>query len=186
MSDKMQDNGEERMQKSLESLRLAFAKIRTGRANPALLEDIKVSCYGSETSLKQVANITVEEGRTLVVSPWDPKLLRDIEKSLLKSDVGITPTTMGAVIRMPLPALTEENRRQLIKTAKRETEKARIAVRNIRRDVLNSLKRRVKDKDISADADNQSQGRVQKLTDGYIAKMDAMLERKAEDLLDIN
>lgn len=173
------------MDKSLEALRQAFMKIRTARAHPSLLEDILVDCYNSQTPLKQLANITVQEGRTLAVSPWDMSLLPNIEKALLKSDVGITPTTSGNMIRMPLPPLTGENRKELSKTARQEAEKTRVAIRNVRRDLLADLKKGVKDKEISADEEKKGQNLVQKITDRYITGVDKLLVDKEADLLDV-
>lgn len=185
MPDKLQTEGEQRMHKSLDALRQALARIRTGRANPTLVEDVRVSCYGSEMPLKQVANVVVEGGRTLAISPWDPKLIRDIEKSLLKSDIGITPTLTGDVIRMSMPPLTEENRKKLVKVARQESEQARVAVRNIRRDLNGTFKNMTKDGTISEDEERRAQTSVQKMTDLYISKIGSMLERKEADLLDI-
>lgn len=183
---KVQQEGQQKMQKTLQSLQHNFAKIRTGRANTALLESVKVSCYGSNMPLKQMANVTVEEGRTLVVSPWDPKLLQDIEKALLKSDIGITPSTSNGVIRLPMPPLTEENRKQQVKIAKQEAERTRVAVRNIRRDINNSTKALVKSQELSTDEEKRINNQTQKITDANIAKINALLEQKESDLLDIS
>ena len=183
---KAQQEGQKKMQKTLESLRQNFAKIRTGRANPALLESVKVFCYGSNMPLKQVANVTVEEGRTLVVSPWDPKLLQDIEKALLKSDIGITPSTTSGAIRLPMPPLTEENRNQQVKAAKQEAERTRVTVRNIRRDINNSTKALIKNQELSADEEKRISNQTQKITDENIARINDLLKQKESDLLDIS
>lgn len=185
MLDEMQKDGELRMGKSLDALRQAFMKIRTGRAHPSLLEGVTVACYGAKTPLKQVANITVQDGRTLVISPWDMSLLKDIEKALLRSDIGITPTTSGDMIRMPLPPLTEENRKDLGKTARQAAEQARVAIRNVRRDILSKLKNKAKEKEIGTDDEKHGQSRIQKITDWHVAEADRLLADKEADLLDV-
>ncbi len=172
------------MQKAVESLQQAFAKIRSGRPSPALLEDVRVACYGGETQLKQIANIAVEEGRTLTVTPWDLKLLQDIEKALLKSEVGITPTVTGNILRLPMPPLTQENRKQQVKLARQEAEQARVAVRNIRRDLNNAARTLVKEQALSTDEEKRSQNQTQRLTDDHIHKIDQLLQQKEQEILD--
>lgn len=146
MIEEIQADADERMGKSVESLQAAFGRIRTGRANPSLLAGIEVSYYGTPTPLNQVASVSVEDARTLVISPWEKKLIPDIEKAILKSDVGITPNATSELIRVPLPALTEENRRDLAKQARHEAENARVAVRNIRRDAIGDIRELVKER----------------------------------------
>ena len=185
MIDDIRKDAEERMTKTLGSLDTAFAKIRTGRAHPSLLDGVSVSYYGSDTPLSQVANITVEEGRTLVVSPWERNLIPDIEKAILKSDLGLNPSTAADNIRLPMPPLTEENRRDLTKIAKAEAENARIAVRNIRRDANNDLKEFLKEKEITEDEQRRGEEQIQQLTDQMVKKIDTALESKEADLMEI-
>lgn len=183
MIDEICRDADERMGKSLESLQTAFARIRTGRANPSLLDGIEVSYYGNDTPLNQVASISVEDARTLVISPWEKKLVPDIEKAILKSDLGITPNTTSELIRVPLPALTEENRRDLAKQARHETENARVAIRNIRRDAIGDIRDLVKEKMASEDDARRGEEAIQKLTDKRIAQVDKALEGKEADLM---
>ncbi len=172
------------MNKTLASLDSAFAKIRTGRAHPSLLDGISVSYYGTNTPLNQLANITVEDARTLVISPWEKPIIPDVEKAILKSDLGLNPSTSGDNIRLPMPALTEENRRDLTKVAKTEAENARVAVRNIRRDANSDLKEFLKEKEITKDEEHDGEELVQKLTDSKIKKIDSALETKEADLME--
>jgi len=174
----------ERMGKSLDSLQQAFAKIRTGRANPSLLDTVMVAYYGTPTPLNQVASVSVEDARTLVVSPWEKPLVTEIEKAILKSDIGITPVSTGDVIRVPLPPLTEENRKDLAKLAKQESENGRIAIRNIRRDAINDIRELVKEKEATEDEGHQAEDRMQGLTDTRVAEVDAALAAKEADLMD--
>ncbi|TPE52828.1 ribosome recycling factor [Maribrevibacterium harenarium] len=178
-------DAEERMSKAVASVEVAFNKIRTGRAHPSLLDPIKVNYYGSESPLNQVANITVEDARTLGVSPWEAKMVPEIEKAIMKSDLGLNPVTTGNLIRIPLPALTEETRRNYAKQAKNEAENGRIAIRNIRRDANSTLKELLKEKEISEDDDRRGQDQVQKVTDKYIAQVDERLAAKEKDLMAI-
>ncbi len=173
------------MGKSLESLQTAFAKIRTGRANPALLDAVTVEYYGSPTPLNQVASITVEDARTLAISPWEKPLIPEIEKAILKSDIGITPVSTGDVIRVPLPPLTEENRKDLARLAKQEAENGRIAIRNIRRDAIADVRELVKEKEATEDEARRAEERVQGFTDSRVAEVDAALAAKEADLLEI-
>ena len=185
MIDEIQDDADERMGKTIEALHTSLAKIRTGRANPSLLDAILVSYYGNDTPLKQVASITVEDARTLAVAPWEKNLIPDIEKAILKSDLGITPATSGDLIRVPLPALTEENRRDLARHAKQEAENAKIAVRNIRRDAIADVRELVKEKEVAEDEARRAEERIQKLTDKRVAEIDAVLSAKEADLMEI-
>lgn len=184
MIDEIKDDADERMGKSIESLHSAFARIRTGRANPALLDEVSIEYYGSDTPVKQVATISVEEGRTLVISPWEKTNLTKIEKSIIASDLGLTPANNGEVIRLPLPPLTEENRRDLIRHARAEAEHTRVAVRNIRRDAIHDVRELVKEKMASEDEGHQAETELQEITDRRVAEVDATLEVKEKDLLD--
>lgn len=185
MIDEIKRETNQRMGKSLEALAHAFGRIRTGRANPAILEGIQVSYYGTDTPLNQVASISVEDARTLVISPWDKKLLADIEKAVLKSDLGITPASTADVIRIPLPPLSEENRRDLARHAKHEAEQGRVAIRNIRRDAISEIRELVKEKEISEDDARRAEEEIQKLTDKRISEIDHALSEKEADLLKI-
>ena len=173
----------ERMAKCVVALKGEFKRMRTGRASTSLLEHLKVEYYGAEMPLAQVANVVVEDSRTLAVTPWDKSMVPIIEKAILKSDLGLTPNTAGTVIRLPVPALTEERRRELVKAAKHETENARVAVRNVRRDVMNDLKEMLKEKLVSQDDEKRAHDEIQKLTDRYVAELDAVLAEKEKDLL---
>jgi ribosome recycling factor len=183
--DEIKRDTNQRMGKSLEALSHAFGRIRTGRANPAILEGIQVVYYGTETPLNQLASISVEDARTLLISPWDKKLLADIEKAILKSDLGITPASSSDVIRIPLPPLSEENRRDLARQAKHEAEQSRVAIRNIRRDAIGAVRDLVKEKSISEDDARRAEEDIQKLTDKKIADIDHALTEKEADLLRI-
>ena len=185
MIEDIRQDAEERMKKSLGSLDTAFAKIRTGRAHPSLLDGISVDYYGADTPLNQLANITVEDGRSLLVSPWEKPMIPKIEKAILKSDLGLNPSTSSDNIRLPMPPLTEENRRDLTKIAKAEAENARIAVRNIRRDANNDLKEFLKEKEITEDEARRGEDIVQKVTDDIIRQIDEALEAKEADLMEI-
>jgi ribosome recycling factor len=183
--DEIKQEMNQRMGKSLEALTHAFGRIRTGRANPTILDGIHVVYYGAETPLNQVASISVEDARTLLISPWDKKLLPEIEKAILKSDLGINPKGGQDVIRLPLPPLSEENRRDLAKHAKQEAESARVAIRNIRRDAISDVRDLVKEKEISEDDARRAEEDIQKLTDKRIADIDHALADKETDLLKI-
>jgi len=185
MIDEIRADADKRMGKSVESLQQAFARIRTGRANPSLLDGIEVPYYGTDTPLNQVASVTVEDARTLVISPWEKKLIPDVEKAILKSDLGLTPNSTSELIRLPLPALTEENRRDLAKHARQEAEHARVAIRNIRRDAISHVRDLVKDKDVAEDEAHRAEEAIQKLTDKRIAEVDKALESKEADLMAI-
>ncbi|MFW6041376.1 MAG: ribosome recycling factor [Guyparkeria sp.] len=183
MIDEIRADADERMSKSADALHTAFARIRTGRAHPSLLDGIQVSYYGVDTPLNQVASINVEDARTLVISPWEKKMVPDIEKAILKSDLGITPNATSDVVRVPLPALTEENRRDLAKQARNEAENARIAIRNIRRDAIGDIRELVKEKEAAEDDAHRGEEAIQKLTDKWIAEVDKALESKEADLM---
>lgn len=183
MINDIQKRTAERMQKSIESLKHEFAKIRTGRAHPSLLEHIRVSYYGNEVPLTQVANVAVEDARSLAVTPWERNMVQAVEKAIMASDLGLNPSTAGTVIRVPLPPLTEERRRDLIKVVRHEAENGRVAIRNIRRDANNELKAALKEKLISEDEDRRSQEQIQKTTDQFIKEVDKLLEQKEADLL---
>lgn len=185
MIDEMQKRTAERMGKSIEALKHELAKIRTGRAHPSLLDHVQVSYYGNNVPLSQTANITVEDSRTLAVAPWERNMIQAIEKAIMSSDLGLNPNTTGTVIRVPMPPLTEERRRDLIKVVRHEAENSKVAIRNIRRDANTDLKNAIKDKIISEDEERRGQDLVQKLTDQYVKEVDALLEIKEKDLLAI-
>jgi ribosome recycling factor len=185
MIDEIKADADERMGKSLESMQAAFAKIRTGRATPSLLNGITVDYYGVETPLSQVASVNVEDARTLAISPWEKQLVPVIEKALLKSDLGINPSTAGNVIRVPMPPLTEENRRDLAKVARQEAENGRIAIRNIRRDAISDIRELAKEKEVAEDDAHRAEEGIQKMTDRRIEEVDSALAAKEADLLEI-
>jgi ribosome recycling factor len=185
MINDVKDEARERMEKSLEALVHHFNKIRTGRAHPSLLEGIKVEYYGADSPLNQVANISVEDARTLTLSVWDRSMIPAVEKAIYKSDLGLNPVTAGEVIRIPMPMLTEETRRGFTRQAKQEAESARVSIRNARRDAMAMLKELVKDKEISEDDERRGQDEVQKLTDSYVAKIEQLLADKEADLMQI-
>ena len=185
MIDDLLNEAQERMEKSVSALESELSKIRSNRANPSLLEGLMVDYYGSPTPLKQVATLGAEDARTLTVTPWEKNLVAVIEKAIMNSGLGLNPCSAGTTIRVPMPALTEERRKDLIKVVRDEIEKARIAVRNIRRDVNNDFKELLKSKDISEDDEKRAQVRSQKLTDTYVAKIDAILAKKESDLMTI-
>lgn len=185
MIDDIKKDAALRMVKSLEALHHELAKIRTGRAHPSLLDHVMVSYYGSEMPIRQVANVIAEDSRTLAVTPWEKGMVQAVEKAIMQSDLGLNPNTAGTVIRVPMPALTEERRRDLIKVARHEAEQARVAMRNIRRDANADLKEMVKEKQISEDDERRGQEIVQKLTDQHVKDVDAALTAKEEDLMSI-
>jgi ribosome recycling factor len=174
-----------RMQKCVGVFRDQLKKMRTGRAHTSLIEHIKVDYYGSEVPLNQVANIATEDARTLTVSPWEKNMVPIIEKAIFKADLGLTPNTAGQVIRLPMPALTEERRRDIIKVMRSEAENARVAVRNVRREVMNDLKEMLKDKLIGQDDDRRAQEEVQKLTDKHVADIDHAMADKEKELMQV-
>ena len=185
MIDDIKKDAADRMAKSVDALTHELAKIRTGRAHPSLLDHIMVSYYGQDVPIRQVANINAEDARTLLVTPWERNMVQAIEKAIMQSDLGLYPNTAGTAIRVPMPPLTEERRRDLIKVARNEAEQARVAVRNIRRDANHELKELVKEKMISEDDERRGQEIVQKLTDQYIKDVDAVLAEKEQDLMSI-
>ena len=176
---------DERMQKSLDALAGNFNKIRTGRANPSILDGITVDYYGVETKLSMVANISVLDARTLSISPWEKQMAPEIEKAIIKSDLGLNPSTTGELIRLPMPPLTEETRKNFIKQAKAEAETARISIRNARRDAIAYIKELSKENEISKDEEHRAQDIIQKVTDKFINQVDASLKAKEEDLLEV-
>jgi ribosome recycling factor len=175
----------ERMGKSMEALSHNFNKIRSGRAHPSLLEGLKVEYYGSLTPITQMANISVEDARTLTLTAWDRSTIPEIEKAIYKSDLGLNPATAGEVIRIPMPMLTEEARKGFTRQARHEAESARVSVRSARRDAMSMLKELVKDKEISEDDERRGQDEVQKLTDGFVAKIEKLLAEKEAALMEI-
>lgn len=185
MIDEIKQETQERMQKSLEALAVNFSRIRTGRAHPGLLDGIYVDYYGADTPLSQVANVNVEDARTLAVVPWEKSMVQNIEKAIMKSDLGLNPATAGTVIRIPMPALTEETRRNYTKQAKNEAESARVSIRNARRDALSHIKDLEKEKEISEDDERRAQEEIQKFTDHFVAEVDKALIKKEEDLMEI-
>lgn len=174
-----------RMAKSVETLRHDLTKLRTGRAHTSLLDHIMVDYYGSEVPLRQVANVNVEDARTLIVTPWEKPMVAVIEKAIMKSDLGLNPNTAGTVMRIPLPSLTEERRKDMIKVVRQEAEGARVAVRNIRRDANNDFKELLKEKEISEDEDRRAQEQIQKLTDQAIADIEKVLQAKEAELMEV-
>ena len=185
MIDEILEDAESRMNKSVESLQHELIKIRTGRAHPSLLDHLTVDYYGSETPIKQVANVTVEDARTLMVTPWEKDMVKAVEKTIMKSDLGLNPSTAGTVIRIPMPALTEERRRDLVRVVKHEGESAKVAVRNIRRDANSDFKDLLKEKEISEDESHQAEDSVQKITDKYVIKVDEVLAVKEKELMEV-
>ena len=185
MIDDIRQETEARMGKALEALSHNFNKIRTGRAHPSILDTIRVEYYGSETPLNQLANINTEDARTLSVIAFDKAITPDIERAIMKSDLGLNPATAGEVIRIPMPVLTEETRKGYIKQARAEAESARVSVRNARRDGLGMLKELLKDKEISEDEERRGQDVIQKLTDDFVAEVEKALSEKETDLMAI-
>ena len=175
----------DKMDKSLSALRNAFNKIRTGRANPSILDDVKVDYYGNLTPINQTSNISVEEGRSLVISPWDKNLIPEIEKAILTSDLGLNPSTSSDLIRVTMPALTEETRQDYIKQARAEAENSRVSIRNIRRDANQSAKDQQQASEISEDDQRRLEDLIQKETDKFISIVDTELKNKESDLLEI-
>lgn len=185
MLDQMTRDATQRMSRCVSALRDHYRKMRTGRANTGLLDGLKVEYYGSEVPLSQIASITVEDSRTLAVAPWDKAAVSAVEKAILKSDLGLTPNTAGQVIRLPLPPMTEERRRELSKVVRHEAENARVAVRAVRRDLMTELKEMLKEKLISEDDDRRGHDEIQKLTDRHVHEIDAVLAEKEKELLQV-
>jgi len=184
MIDDIKKDAAQRMAKSVDALREEFKRLRTGRAQTSLLEHVTVNYYGSEVPISQAATVAVEDARTLTVAPWDKQMVAVIEKAILTSDLGLTPISAGTVIRVPLPPMTEERRKDLVKVVRHETETGRVAVRNIRRDALASVKELLKEKMITEDEDRHAHDEVQRLTDKHIAEMEALLGEKEKEIMD--
>lgn len=178
-------DSEKRMKKTIESLQIDLSKVRTGRANAGFLDHVQVDYYGTLTPLTQVANITTSDSRTIMVTPWEKSMVAAVEKAILTADLGLNPATAGSAIRVPMPALTEERRKELIKVVRNEGEQGRVSIRNIRRDANSQLKDLVKEKAISEDDERRAGEVIQKLTDKYIAEIDALLVVKEKDLMEI-
>jgi ribosome recycling factor len=185
MINELKKDAESRMEKTLTALGSSLNKIRTGRAHPSILDGIRVSYYGSETPLSQVAAINVEDARTLSVVPWEKNIVPDVEKAIMKSDLGLNPSTAGNNIRIPMPMLTEETRKGFIKRAKQEAEHSRVSIRNIRRDIIADIKALQKDKEISEDEERKAQDDIQKITDNFVAEVEKILAVKEKDLMEI-
>lgn len=181
----VKQNADQKMQKSIESLKHDLSKVRTGRAHPSLLDQVHVDYYGSPTPLSQVANLTLIDARTIGVQPWEKNMIAPVEKAIRESDLGLNPASMGDLIRVPMPALTEERRKELVKVVKHEGENAKIAVRNIRRDANEHLKKMLKDKDISEDDERRAQDDVQKMTDKFVAEVDKLVTQKEADIMTV-
>jgi ribosome recycling factor len=185
MLDDLKKDARERMTKCVQNFQTDMKKLRTGRAHPSLIEHLKVDYYGNDTPLNQVANIAVEDGRTLVVSPWEKTMVQPIEKAIHKSDLGLNPMTAGTVIRIPMPALTEERRRDITKVLRQDAEGARVAVRNVRRDVMTAIKDLLKKKLISEDDEKRAEVDVQKLTDKHVADIEQALQAKEKEVMQV-
>ena len=185
MLDEVKNEARERMAKCVQSFQADLRKLRTGRAHPSLIEHLKVDYYGSDVPLQQVASIAVEDGRTLVISPWEKSVVQAIEKAIFKSDLGLTPMTAGMVIRIPMPPLTEERRREITKVLKADAENARVAVRNVRRDVMNDVKELLKEKLITQDDERRAETDIQKLTDKHVADIEQHLLAKEKEIMQV-
>ena len=185
MIDEIIADAESRMGKSIEAFKHELSKIRTGRAHPSLLDHIKVDYYGSEVPLAQAANISVEDSRTLMVSPWEKPMVQAIEKAIMKSDLGLNPNTAGMIIRIPLPPLTEERRKDMVRIVRAEAEGGKVAIRNIRRDANSDFKDLLKEKEISEDEERKAQEQIQQLTDRYVGEVDKVLAVKETELMEI-
>ncbi len=185
MIDEIQQDADTRMGKSIEALKNALRKLRTGRAHTSLLDHITVDYYGTETALNQVATVSVADARMLTVTPWEKNMVQAVEKAIITSDLGLNPATSGTVIRVPLPALTEERRRDMTKVVRAEGEHAKVAIRNIRRDANSDFKELLKEKEITEDEERQAEAAIQKLTDKRITEVDVLLEAKEKDLMEL-
>ena len=185
MIDEIIKDAGQRMQKSIESMRLDMAKIRTGRASPAIIDHLMVDYYGTQTPLNQVANITVQDARTLALQPWEKQMIPVVEKAIMEANLGLNPMTAGNLIRIPMPALTEERRKEMVKVAAAEGESGKIAVRNIRRDANSDFKALLSEKEITEDDDRNGQDRIQKLTDRYVAEIDTVVADKEVEILKV-
>ena len=185
MIEDLKKDAEDRMKKAIGAVAKAFGRIRTGRAHPSILDEVTVEYYGQSTPLRQVANVTVEDARTLTISPWEKSMVPVIEKAIMSSDLGLNPSTSGDLVRIPMPALTEDSRKEYVRHARNEAEQGRVAVRNIRRDVNSDIKELLKEKEITEDDERSAMDDVQKITDKYIAQIDQLLKEKEEDLMAI-
>ena len=185
MINEIKTDAQTRMQKSVESLQNAFSKIRTGRAHPSILDSVMVPYYGSDTPLRQLANVVAEDARTLALTVFDTSAIQAVEKAILQSDLGLNPATAGTTIRVPMPALTEETRKGYTRQARQEAEGARVAVRNVRRDALNDIKELVKEKEISEDDERRAADEIQKITDKFVEDIDSLLAAKETDLMEV-
>jgi len=185
MLEDLKKDARERMARCVQTFQSDLKKLRTGRAHPSLVEHLKVDYYGSDVPLQQVASISVEDSRTLVVSPWEKGVVQAIEKAIHKSDLGLTPMTAGTVIRIPMPPLTEERRREITKVLRHDAESARVAVRNVRRDVMNDIKEMLKEKLVSQDDERRAEAEVQKLTDKHVADVDQLLAAKEKEVMQV-
>ncbi|MCB1215597.1 MAG: ribosome recycling factor [Deltaproteobacteria bacterium] len=185
MSEAVLKQAESGMEKSLSALRAELSKVRTGRASTSLLEDVQVEYYGSPTPINQVATLSAPEPRLLTVSPWDASVIPLIEKAIVASDLGLTPSNDGKLIRIPIPALTEERRKDLVKLVKKYGEEAKVAVRHHRREAMDKLKKLEKDKELSEDDGKRLEEKIQKLTDSFVSKVDQILEKKEKDILEV-
>jgi len=185
MLEDLKKDAQVRMTKSIDSLRHELKKLRTGRAHTSLLDHVMVDYYGSDVPINQVANISIQDARTLVVSAWEKQMVPVIEKAIMNSDMGLNPVTAGEVMRVPLPPLTEERRKDMTRVVRQEGENARIAIRNIRRDVLGDVKQLLKEKEITEDDDRRVHDEIQKITDKNVAEVDKVIEAKEKDLMEI-
>ncbi|CAB0149813.1 Ribosome-recycling factor [Pseudidiomarina piscicola] len=185
MINDIKQDAKQRMEKSVEALRSQISKVRTGRAHPSLLDSVMVNYYGVDTPLQQLANISIEDSRTLTLTVFDKSSSAAVEKAIMTSDLGLNPAAAGSVIRIPLPALTEERRRDLVKVVRAEAEQGRVAIRNIRRDANSDLKELLKEKEITEDDERRGNDDIQKLTDSYVAKIDELLADKERDLMEV-
>ena len=185
MLEDLKKDADARMHKCVQAFQADLKKLRTGRAHPSLVEHLKVDYYGSEVPLQQVANISVEDARTLTISPWEKSMVGPIEKAIHKSELGLSPMTAGQVIRVPLPPLTEERRRDISKVVRQDAENARVSIRNVRRDVLADIKELLKEKEISQDDERKAQDEIQKLTDRHVAEIDQQLAAKEKEILQV-
>jgi ribosome recycling factor len=185
MVSELRKKSEEKMAKALDAVKKDFATLRTGRASLGILDGITVDYYGTPSHLSQVANLSVPEPRQIIIQPWEAKMLGEIEKAILKSDVGLTPSNDGKIIRLNIPPLTEERRQQIVKHAKKLAEDARIAIRNIRRDINEEIKKKAKDLHVSEDETKKTQDDVQKITDSYVKKIDDLLAHKEKEIMTV-
>lgn len=185
MIDEIKQDAKDRMQKSVDALSSELSKIRTGRANARLLDHVMVEYYGNHVPINQAATVAVEDARTIAITPWENPLVPVVEKAILSSDLGLNPTTAGNVIRVVLPPLTEERRKDLVRVVKQEAEKGRVAIRNIRRDANTDFKELLKEKEISEDEERQAQDEIQKLTDQFIQEIESLVGKKEKDLMEV-